>query len=102
MHPGRSFRSITDPEIAPGQARLTLEFFRDRLPEKKLQLIDMSILSILLSPGSGCHNRGICFFWVSSLAYPNLLGKKGYVVVVRFELNEFKLFILSVIVYLVV
>ena len=22
------------------------------------------------------------FFWVSSLAYPNLLGKKGYVVVV--------------------
>ena len=50
-----------------------------------------------------CPNRDLCFFWVSSLAYLNLLGKKGYVVVVvRFELNEFKLFILSVIVYLVV
>ena len=53
MHPGRSSRSVTHPEIAPGQARLTLEFFRDRLPKKKLQLVDMSILSILLSPWAG-------------------------------------------------
>jgi hypothetical protein len=30
---------------------LNLEFFSDELPEKKLQLVDMSILSILLSPG---------------------------------------------------
>jgi len=30
---------------------------------------------------SMCLNRDLCFFWVSSLAYPNLLGKKGYVVV---------------------
>jgi len=27
-------------------------------------------------------NHDLYFFWVSSLAYPNLLGKKGYVVVV--------------------
>jgi hypothetical protein len=46
--PGRS-------PIAPGQARLTLEFFRDGLPEKKLQLVDMSILLILLSPGRGYY-----------------------------------------------
>ena len=52
-HPERSSRSVTHPEIAPGQARLTLEFFRDWLPEKKLQLVDMSILSILLSPWAG-------------------------------------------------
>ena len=29
-----------------------------------------------------CLNRDFCFFWVSSLAYPNLLGAKGYVVFV--------------------
>ena len=29
-----------------------------------------------------CLNHDIYFFWVSSLVYPNLLGKKGYVVVV--------------------
>ena len=34
-------------------ARLTLEFFIDRLPEKKLQLVGMSLLLILLSPGPG-------------------------------------------------
>jgi len=49
-------RSVTHPQIAPGQARLTSKFFADRLPEKKLQLVGMSILLILLSPGSGCHN----------------------------------------------
>ena len=46
--PGRS-------PIALGQARLTLELFVDGLPEKKLQLIGMSILLILLSPGPGCY-----------------------------------------------
>jgi hypothetical protein len=46
--PGRS-------PIALGQARLTLEFFGDGLPEKKLQLIGMSILLILLSPGLGYY-----------------------------------------------
>ena len=29
-----------------------------------------------------CLNHDLYFFWVSSLAYPNLLGKKCYVVVV--------------------
>ena len=48
-------QNLHSPEIAPGQARLTLEFFRDRLPEKKLQFVGMSILLILLSPGPGCH-----------------------------------------------
>jgi hypothetical protein len=41
---------------------LNLEFFSDELPEKKLQLVDMSILSILLSPRPGCHstNHKLC------------------------------------------
>ena len=42
-------RSVTHPQIAPSQARLTLEFFEDKLPKK--ELVDMSILSILLSSG---------------------------------------------------
>ena len=41
--------------IAPGQARLTLEFLRDKLLEKKLQLVGTSILLILLSPEPGCY-----------------------------------------------
>jgi hypothetical protein len=40
-----------------------LEFFSDGLLEKKLQLIDMSILLILLSPGPGCYIRSA---WASS------------------------------------
>jgi len=32
-------------------------FFGDRLPKKKLQLVGMSILLILLSPGPGCHTQ---------------------------------------------
>ena len=54
-HPGRTSRSVTHPQIAPSQARLTSEFFSNELPEKKLQLVDMSILSILLSPEPGSH-----------------------------------------------
>ena len=46
--PGRS-------PIAPGQARLTLEFLRDELPEKKFQLVGTSILLILLSSRMGCY-----------------------------------------------
>jgi hypothetical protein len=52
--PGKTSRSVTHPEIAPGQARLTLEFFADGLPEKKLQLSGISMLLILLSWG-GCY-----------------------------------------------
>jgi hypothetical protein len=46
--PGRS-------PITLGQARLTLEFFGDGLPEKKLQLVGMNILLILLSSRLGCY-----------------------------------------------
>jgi hypothetical protein len=35
-------------EIAPNQARLTWRFFQDRLPKKKMHLIDMNTLLILL------------------------------------------------------
>jgi hypothetical protein len=45
----------THPKIAPGQARLTPEFFAAELPEKKVYLGGMSILSILLSLELGCH-----------------------------------------------
>ena len=55
QEPVTIFRSVTHPQITPGQTRLTSEFFGDRLPKKKLQLVDISILLILLSPGSGCH-----------------------------------------------
>jgi hypothetical protein len=48
---GNTSRSVTHPEIAPGQAHLTLEFFAGGLPEKKLQLSGISILLILLSRG---------------------------------------------------
>ena len=54
-HLGRTSRSVTHPQISPSQARLTSEFFGDQLPEKKLQLVGMSILLILLCHGSGCH-----------------------------------------------
>ena len=53
--PGKNFPVGHPSQIAPGQARLTLEFFGDWLPEKKLQLVDMSILLILLSPRPGCY-----------------------------------------------
>jgi hypothetical protein len=48
---GSTSRSVTHPKIAPGQACLTLEFFADGLPEKKLQLSGISMLLILLSRG---------------------------------------------------
>jgi hypothetical protein len=54
--PGKTYRLVTHPEIAPGQARITLGFFAGGLPEKKVYLGGMSILSILLSLESGCHN----------------------------------------------
>jgi hypothetical protein len=54
--PGETSRSITHPEIASGQTRLTPEFFTGELLEKKVYLDDMSILSILLNIETGCHN----------------------------------------------
>jgi hypothetical protein len=43
------------PEIALGQAYLTLKFFTVEFTEKKVYLGDMSILSILLNIESECH-----------------------------------------------
>src|SRR4051812_8664253 len=48
-HLGATSQSVTHPQIDPSQARLTLEFFEDVLPEKKVHLVDMSSLSFLLS-----------------------------------------------------
>jgi hypothetical protein len=52
----KTFQSITHPKIALRQAHLTPEFFIVGLPEKKVYLGHMSILSILLSFKIGCHN----------------------------------------------
>jgi hypothetical protein len=53
---GKTSQSVTYPKIAPGQERLTPEFFTGGLSEKKVYLGGMNILSILLSLESGCHN----------------------------------------------
>jgi hypothetical protein len=53
--PGNNF-SIGHPSSNRSRpSTLNLEFLSDKLLEKKLQLVDMSILLILLSPRSGCH-----------------------------------------------
>jgi hypothetical protein len=52
---GKTFRSVTHPEIVPGQARLTPEFFIGGLSEKKVYVNGMSILSIILSLELGYH-----------------------------------------------
>src|SRR3954463_5518369 len=55
--PGSYFPvGTTHPQIAASQARLTLEFFEDVLPEKKVHLVDMSSLSFLLSQDVTTHN----------------------------------------------
>jgi hypothetical protein len=55
VHTQENFPVGHHPEIASGQACLTIEFFAGGLPEKKVYLGGMSILSILLSLESGCH-----------------------------------------------
>ena len=45
-------RSVTHPQIAPAQARLTSEFLPKQLPNKMLELTDISILSTILTHGS--------------------------------------------------
>jgi hypothetical protein len=54
--PRKTSRLVTHPEIALGQARLTPEYFSVGILEKKVYLGGISILSILLSLESGCHN----------------------------------------------
>src|SRR6266540_2586430 len=53
-HPGRTSRSVTHPQIAPGQARLTWRFFGDELSEKKMHLIGMSSLINPIKPWAIC------------------------------------------------
>jgi hypothetical protein len=65
--PGKTSRSVIHPEIAPGQARLTLEFFADGLPEKKLQLDGISMLLILLSRGECYNNKKERLRWCISM-----------------------------------
>jgi hypothetical protein len=43
-------------KIALSQAHLTWRFFRDRLPKKKMHLVDMDTLLIILSLGLGNHH----------------------------------------------
>jgi hypothetical protein len=57
--------SVSHPsQITPSQARLTWRFFRDRLPEKKMHLVDMSTQLILLSlrPRYPIHRGRISHF----------------------------------------
>jgi hypothetical protein len=59
MHTRENFLVGHPSQIDPSQAHLTWGFFQDRLPKKKMHLIDMSTLLILLSLGSGYrHPRG--------------------------------------------
>jgi hypothetical protein len=44
-------------QIAPSQACLTWGFFRDRIPKRKMHLIDMNTLLILLSLGPRYHHH---------------------------------------------
>jgi len=67
------FLIVTHPQISPGQARLTSEFFGNRLPEKKLQLVDMSILSIILSPWAGVSHAHYLLFQLVVVQHP--IGK---------------------------
>ena len=64
--------------IAPGQARLTLEFLRDGLPEKKLQLVGTSILLILLSPEPGCYIKLGMFSLGSKIVMSRAYAGPGY------------------------
>jgi hypothetical protein len=45
------------PASALDQSRLTNKFFANELPKMKLQLVTMSILSIILSPRLGYHTH---------------------------------------------
>jgi hypothetical protein len=56
-------------QIAPSQARLTWKFFRDRLPKKKMHLVDMIIVFILLSLGPGYPIPGA---WISQVMIESL------------------------------
>jgi hypothetical protein len=56
MRTRESFPVGYPSQIAPRQAHLTWRFFRDRLPKKKMHLVDMSTLLILLNLGPRYHH----------------------------------------------
>jgi hypothetical protein len=56
MHTQEDFSVGHPSKNYSGLSTLNPEFFSVGLPEKKVYLADMSILSILLSLESGCHN----------------------------------------------
>jgi hypothetical protein len=56
MHTRENFLVGHPSQIALSQARLTSWCSRDRLPKKKMHLVDMITLLILLSLGPGYHN----------------------------------------------
>jgi hypothetical protein len=69
--PGNNFPVGHPSSNRSRPSMLNLEFFSDELPKKKVYLVDMSILSILLSPKPRCHTRWknnlvlkFCFFHV--------------------------------------
>jgi hypothetical protein len=78
MHSRSTSRSDAHPQIASGQEHLTLKFFGDELSGKKLQLVGMSILSILLSPWPRCHHYLIfrSVAWVHHYHYPSSLFRQ--------------------------
>jgi hypothetical protein len=55
---------------------LNLEFLLDELLEKKVYLVDMSILSITLRPRPGCHRR--CGDRVEASKEGGFLGRLAY------------------------
>jgi hypothetical protein len=54
-HPGTTSPVGHPSSNCSRPSTLNLEFFSDELLEKKVYLVDMSILSIILSPRPGCH-----------------------------------------------
>jgi hypothetical protein len=54
-HPGKDFPVGHPSSNRSRPSTLNLEFFSDELPQKKIYLVDMSILSIILSLGLRCH-----------------------------------------------
>jgi hypothetical protein len=64
MHTRENFLVSHPSQIAPSQARLTWRFFLDRLPKKKMYLVDMSTINSIkpwarISPsqGPGYHSH---------------------------------------------
>jgi hypothetical protein len=73
--PGNNFPIGHPSSNRSRPSTLNLEFFSDELPEKKVYLVDMSILSILLSPEPGCHSLGTL---ISSLLVPTISTQCGF------------------------